>query len=55
MKWKSTLGLTGTSAKVTPVNSAPMYSAKSLEFAAVEMDGDKTTRNKWRRKREDIV
>lgn len=51
MKWKSTLGLIGTSEKVTPLKSAPMYSAKSLEFAAVETEGDKRTRKKWRRKR----
>lgn len=38
MKWKSTLGLMGTSEKLTFLSSAPMYSLKSFEYAGVKMN-----------------
>lgn len=44
MKWKSTLGLMGTSENFTPLNSAPIYSVKRL----VASDGYRRERKRKR-------
>ncbi|CAL5426601.1 unnamed protein product [Camellia sinensis] len=48
MKWKSTLGLMGTSEKRMLLPSAPMYSLKSFEFVGASWISEEVAMKTWK-------